>query len=84
MSGTAKTDGGSHIRRAVIIGVDAACLDIVEPWLEQGQLSHLRKLMAEGVYSKLRSVIPPVTPAAWTSLVTGKKPGKHGITFEFF
>ena len=84
MSHTAKTDGGSHIRRAVIIGVDAACLDIVEPWLEQGQLPHLRKLMAEGVYSKLRSVIPPVTPAAWTSLVTGKNPGKHGITCEFF
>ncbi|MGB2799009.1 MAG: alkaline phosphatase family protein [Dehalococcoidia bacterium] len=72
------------MKRVVIIGLDGACWGIVMPWIEQGELPNLGKLLAEGVYSELRSVIPPMTPPAWTSLVTGKNPGKHGITFEFF
>jgi predicted AlkP superfamily phosphohydrolase/phosphomutase len=27
----------------------------------------------------LRSTTPPITPAAWTTFLTGKQPGKHGI-----
>src|SRR5205814_1712583 len=30
----------------------------------------------------LQSVLPPITPPAWTSFMTGKNPGKHGI-FNF-
>src|SRR5262249_34319042 len=31
---------------------------------------------------ELASVIPPLTPPAWTSLMTGRSPGNHGI-FDF-
>ncbi len=36
-----------------------------------------------GTRAVLRSIMPPLTPPAWTSLVTGKHPGQHGI-FDFF
>jgi predicted AlkP superfamily phosphohydrolase/phosphomutase len=49
------------------------------PLANQGKLPVLSKLMAEGTNAKLRSVIPPLTPAAWTAQATGKNPGKHGI-----
>ena len=32
-----------------------------------------------GVKGNLRTTIPPVTPVAWSSFVTGKNPGKHGV-----
>jgi len=35
--------------------------------------------MASGAYGKLQSVIHPCSAQAWTSFMTGKNPGKHGI-----
>ena len=41
------------------------------------------ELVADGVRATLRSVVPPLTPPAWTSVMTGKRPGEHGV-FDFF
>jgi len=45
-------------------------------------MPNLAKLMKAGVSGKLESILPPITPPAWTSFMTGKNPGKHGI-FHF-
>jgi predicted AlkP superfamily phosphohydrolase/phosphomutase len=37
------------------------------------------RLMAEGAWGRLRSTLPPVTPAAWMSIATGLRPAKHGV-----
>ncbi|HUB67753.1 MAG TPA: alkaline phosphatase family protein [Candidatus Methylacidiphilales bacterium] len=63
----------------IIIGLDAAVLTLVEPWVAEGKLPHLAALIKNGISGTLESVIPPLTPAAWTSFMTGKNPGKHGI-----
>src|SRR5262249_15689615 len=36
-----------------------------------------------GTHAPLTSVVPALTPPAWTSLLTGRAPGRHGI-FDFF
>lgn len=51
--------------------------------MAEGRLPNLAKLTGNGVSGELESAIPPVTPPAWTSFMTGKNPGKHGI-FYFF
>jgi predicted AlkP superfamily phosphohydrolase/phosphomutase len=65
----------------VIIGLDSATWDLMEPWIAQGQLPNLAKLVSDGVRGQLESAIPPLTPPAWTSFMTGKNPGKHGIFY---
>jgi predicted AlkP superfamily phosphohydrolase/phosphomutase len=40
-------------------------------------------LIEGGVSGQLKSTIPPVTPPAWVSFMTGKNPGKHGV-FDFY
>ena len=65
-----------------IIGLDAATWDLIEPWMQQGLLPNLAKLVSSGASGRLQSAIPPLTPPAWTSFMTGKNPGKHGI-FHF-
>ena len=40
-------------------------------------------LAAEGTYGELASTYPPLTGPAWSSFMTGRSPGNHGI-FEFF
>jgi len=66
-------------RKLLLIGLDGATLDLVRPWVREGKLPNLGRVMREGVSGTLRSVIPTVSPAAWTTLVTGQNPGRHGI-----
>jgi predicted AlkP superfamily phosphohydrolase/phosphomutase len=39
----------------------------------------MARFFADGATAPLRSTIPPVTPLAWSSLITGTNPGRHGI-----
>lgn len=68
--------------RTLIIGLDAATFDLINPWIAEGKLTNLAGLMRDGVWGRLASVLPPITPPAWTSFMTGKNPGKHRI-FHF-
>jgi predicted AlkP superfamily phosphohydrolase/phosphomutase len=63
--------------------VDGATFAVLDPYVERGVMPFLGELMARGTRASLRSVVPPLTPPAWTSLVTGKHPGQHGV-FDFF
>jgi predicted AlkP superfamily phosphohydrolase/phosphomutase len=68
--------------KVVIFGLDSATWDLMGPWIAKGILPNLAKLIEQGVSGHLESAIPPLTPPAWTSFMTGKNPGKHGI-FNF-
>ncbi len=63
----------------IIIGLDAATFDVIGPWIKDGTLPTLQRLIKEGSSGRLRSTLQPTSPVAWTSAVTGKSPGKHGI-----
>ncbi len=65
-----------------IIGLDGATFDLIRPWVAQGKLPTFKKLMDGGAWSELQSTIPPVTASAWSSFMTGKNPGAHGL-FDF-
>src|SRR5882672_6550113 len=68
--------------KVVIIGLDAATWTLIRPWMAEGGMPNLAKLIKEGVSGTLQSILPPITPPAWTSFMTGKNPGKHGV-FHF-
>jgi len=72
-------NGGSLKRKMLVIGLDGVGFDFIKDWLEQGKLPTIAKLMECGVYGDLQSTIPPITPPAWASFMTGMNPGKHGI-----
>jgi len=69
-------------KKIMIIGLDGATFDIIDPLIATGKLTNLKKLIDNGVRANLISTIPPITPAAWISLFTGKNPGSHGV-FNF-
>ncbi len=70
------------VPKVVVIGLDSATWTVIRPWIAEGRLPNLAKMMNGGVSGSLESVLPPITPPAWTSFMTGKNPGKHGI-FHF-
>jgi len=69
--------------KVLVLGIDSATFNLIKPWARSGDLPNFRKILERGFHAPLLSTIPPNTPPAWTSLVTGVNPGKHGI-FDFF
>lgn len=65
--------------KTLLVGLDAACWEYVQPLIEAGRLPRLEKLIDKGVRGDLSSTLPAWTPAAWASIITGKNPGKHGV-----
>ncbi len=65
--------------RVFLFGLDGATFTLLRPWMEEGHLPALARLVAEGAWGPLASTIPALTPVAWNSMVTGVYPGKHGV-----
>ena len=65
--------------RLLIIGVDGACMDLVEPGMDAGWVPSLAALREQGASGVLETTLPPVSPAAWSTFATGTNPGKHGV-----
>lgn len=67
------------VERALVIGLDGASFNTIDPLVKEGHLPNLAHIMSEGTSYHLTSTIPSNTPVAWTSMTTGQNPGKHGI-----
>ena len=62
-------------RQTVLLGLDGATFTVLDPLMRDGVMPFLKEFAATGVRADLRSVIPALTPPAWTSLTTGRSPG---------
>ena len=66
-------------QRLMILGLDGATWTVLDPLRKLGLMPNLDALLARSASGTLRSIIPPVTTAAWTSLMTGCGPARHGV-----
>jgi predicted AlkP superfamily phosphohydrolase/phosphomutase len=69
-------------KKVLFIGLDGSTFDVLDPLMKAGLMPRLQSFINEGVRGLLETTIPPITPTAWVSWMTGKNPGKHGV-FEF-
>jgi tetratricopeptide (TPR) repeat protein len=65
--------------RLLVIGLDGADWDILDPLLRAGRLPTLARLVREGVRAPLRSYDPMISPLLWTTMATGVGPDIHGV-----
>ena len=52
---------------------------MIDPLIAAGDLPNLARLLERGARGRLRSTTHPLTPLAWTTMVTGVNAGRHGI-----
>ena len=69
--------------KVLVIALDGGTFDILKPLIEKNKLPTIKMIIKKGVHGKLSSIIPPISPTAWASFITGKNPGKHRV-FSFF
>ncbi|MFW6320589.1 MAG: alkaline phosphatase family protein [Halohasta sp.] len=65
--------------RLLVVGVDGACLSVLDPLIDADVVPTLASLREASAVAPLQSQLPPWTPSAWPSIYTGKNPGKHGV-----
>ncbi|MCC7164142.1 MAG: alkaline phosphatase family protein [Anaerolineae bacterium] len=68
--------------RVLVIGIDGATFRLMRPLMQQGYMPYLTEVERRGALGTLETIYPPVTAPAWSSFMTGKNPGKHGV-YEF-
>lgn len=68
--------------KTLLIGLDGATYDLLDPLVAEGIMPNLGRIMTEGCRGILRSTMHPLTPPAWATLMTGRSPGNHGV-FDF-
>jgi len=71
-------------RKIIIIGIDGVPWKLLYKLIGNNTMPYLAQLInsKSNVKATLRSILPPYTPPAWTSIATGVNPGKHGV-FDF-
>jgi predicted AlkP superfamily phosphohydrolase/phosphomutase len=68
--------------RILIVGLDGATWDVLEPFMADGDLPNLSRIREQGGWGELRSTLPPLSAPAWSTFLTGKSPARHGV-FHF-
>ncbi|MCU1235944.1 MAG: type phosphodiesterase/nucleotide pyrophosphatase [Candidatus Solibacter sp.] len=67
-------------KRMIVLGIDGMDPAFLEAhW---SSLPNLNKLRQKGDFRRLGTTVPPQSPVAWSTVITGMDPGGHGI-FDF-
>ncbi len=82
-SGTAAC--GRHTstgRRVIVLGFDGLDYELTRQMIAAGRMPAFARLASTGTLAPLATTIPPQSPVAWSTFITGLDPGGHGI-FDF-
>ena len=66
-------------KRAIIIGMDGASMELVNNMIAWGHTPNMARLHNAGVHRPMIGVFPTLTPPGWTALSTGSWPGTHRV-----
>jgi predicted AlkP superfamily phosphohydrolase/phosphomutase len=69
----------SPAKRAIVVGMDGASMEIVKNLADQGHCPNIAALMKQGAWRPMVGVFPTLTPPGWTGLSTGSWPGTHRV-----
>ena len=78
--------GGCHSAgdapRLLVLGIDGMDPQILSRLMDAGRMPNHEALAVSGGFVPLATTMPPQSPVAWSSFITGLKPVGHGI-FDF-
>ena len=66
-------------KKILFLGLDAAMPDLMKKFMAEGNMPNTARLTQRGVFSRLETVFPPLTAAAWTAIVSGAGAGTNGV-----
>ncbi len=73
-------------RPLLVLGIDGATWDLIDPMMERGELPNFQRLVRQGTRADLVSLPPLSSPPLWTTMATGRFARLHNVhdhTFPF-
>jgi predicted AlkP superfamily phosphohydrolase/phosphomutase len=74
--------GAEKAKKVIVFGIDGLDPKLLQTFADEGALPNFKKMIAEGDFKPLQTTMPPLSPIAWSTFITGMDPGGHGI-FDF-
>ena len=71
--------GAQSDRRMIVLGIDGMDHRLLSQFMEEGHLPNFERLASTGSFTPLETTMPPLSPVAWSTFITGMDPGGHGI-----
>ena len=68
--------------KVLVLGIDGLDPVLLRRFIDQGRLPNFQALVRDGHFKPLRTVMPPLSPVAWSAFITGMDAGGHAI-FDF-
>jgi len=65
--------------RKVLVGIDGVPYSLLQQLIKEGVTPNLANIAQQGNFNRADSTVPAVSSASWSSIITGKNPGSHGI-----
>ena len=67
------------VNKIVILGLDGATWTKLDEYEKKGIMPNFSSIIKKGTKAVLNSNFPFTSGTAWTTILTGVNPGKHGI-----
>jgi predicted AlkP superfamily phosphohydrolase/phosphomutase len=66
-------------RRAVVVGLDGVPFTLLEDLKKRQCVPNMSSIFDNGYFGQMSVCIPEISSVSWTSFMTGKQSGEHGI-----
>ena len=65
--------------RNIILGIDGVPYKLIDNLSDKGIMPYFKELKNNYSFNPMKSSIPHISSVSWSSIITGKNPGEHGI-----
>ena len=69
-------------KKTIVLGIDGMDPKLLRRFVDEGAMPTFKAFMERNASGSLSTTMPPQSPVAWSSFITGTNPGGHGI-FDF-
>ena len=69
-------------KKMFVLGIDGMDPGLLKRFVKKGEMPTFKRFIEANYFGSLRTTLPPQSPVAWSSFITGSNPGRHGI-FDF-
>lgn len=66
-------------KRACVIGLDGVPLSLFKSLMDSGIMQKTKEIVSRGRVEPMTAALPEVSSVSWSTFMTGKNPGGHGI-----
>jgi predicted AlkP superfamily phosphohydrolase/phosphomutase len=66
-------------QKACVIGLDGTPYSMITRFMDSGVMPNLKEIVSRGRVEPMTVTLPEISSVSWSSFMTGKNPGEHGI-----